>query len=78
MSASIFIPPPLKFTKKCDRCGLLYPEEEDICTHCNGLTDEEVETLKEKYAAELKGNSNLGLLLLFFSVFLIGAMLLFK
>ena len=36
------VPLRVKFTKKCSRCGLRYPEKESVCPHCDGLTDEQV------------------------------------
>ena len=35
-------------TVVCNRCGLNYPEQEDNCTHCTGLSDLEVLVLKEE------------------------------
>ncbi len=70
MSDSIFIPPPTKFTKKCDRCGLLYDENEQECTHCAGLSDEDVLKLKEAIEIESQSNKNLGMLFIFVAVIL--------
>ena len=64
----MFIPPPIRLVKKCERCGLQYPRKEVQCTHCNGLTDREVEELKLKYEEEHKGNANLGKLFLYMAI----------
>ncbi|MCW8932866.1 MAG: hypothetical protein OQL19_21825 [Gammaproteobacteria bacterium] len=61
----MFVPPPLKLTNKCERCGLLYPKKEAKCSHCSDLSDQEVIYLKHKFAKEQQGNANLGKLLLF-------------
>lgn len=63
----MFIPPPVHETKKCTRCGLLYPKDENECSHCSELTDKEVINLKEDFVEEQKGNSELGKLFLFIS-----------
>lgn len=34
--------------KKCDKCGVMYPEEYTICPKCNGMGN--VETIKTRYA----------------------------
>jgi len=70
MEAPIFIPPSIRRTRKCDRCGLLYPKKETQCTHCADLTDREVEEFKLRIKAEHEGNSNLGKLF-FYIVMLI-------
>jgi len=59
----LFIPPPLKLTKKCNRCGLLYPKDEEQCSHCSNLSDQEVLELKDNFKNEQAGNNNLGKLL---------------
>lgn len=61
----MFVPPIIKFTNKCKRCGLLYPKKETKCSHCSELSDKEVVDLKHRFAKEQKGNANLGKLLLF-------------
>lgn len=70
-----FIPPPINQTKKCHRCGMLYSINEEFCTHCNNLTDTEVEELKRKNIEEHKGNANLGKLFLYISILVIIGML---
>ena len=59
------VPIRIKFTKKCKRCGLRYAAKEGSCSHCTGLTDKEVEELKDQYQNERAGNANLGVLFLF-------------
>lgn len=44
------------------------PRREIECTHCNNLTDQEVEKLIIKYKEEHKGNANLGRLFIYFAV----------
>jgi len=66
----LFIPPRIVITKKCKRCQLRYPKKEKHCTHCERLTDQEVDLLKLKYHEEQKGNAHLGRWLIFFAVLL--------
>ena len=68
------VPIRIKFTKKCKRCGLRYPAKEDSCSHCTGLTDKEVEELKDQYQNERAGNANLGVLFLFVAALIAVAM----
>lgn len=70
----MFIPPRIVITKKCPRCKLRYPRREIECTHCNNLTDQEVEKLIIKYKEEHKGNANLGRLFIYFAVLIAIAM----
>ena len=76
MQAPVFIPPPIKNTQKCDRCGLQYPIEEKACSHCKDLTDQQVNILILKSQEEQKGNSNLGKLFIYAAIALGLAMLL--
>ena len=55
-----FLPPRIRFSKVCERCGLWYPKKKPECTHCKDLGDSEVLQLKEKYDGYYEGNSNLG------------------
>ena len=57
-----------KPTKPCDRCGLRYAEDLDVCSHCGTLNDQELHELKKRLAAEAEGSSRLGLYLLKLSV----------
>ena len=49
-----------KPTKQCERCGLRYPEEEKICTHCGNLNESELLALKERIENERKAHRYLG------------------
>jgi hypothetical protein len=53
---------------------LRYPAKEDSCSHCTGLTDKEVEELKDQYQNERAGNANLGVLFLFVAALIAVAM----
>jgi len=70
----MFAPPPISHSNKCERCGLRYPESEMECTHCKNLTDPEVDELISKSKNELKGNENLGRLLLYITALIIAGM----
>jgi len=69
------VPIKVKFTTKCPRCGLRYPRKELVCTHCSGLSDREVEELKEKYASYHEGNANLGRLFMYIAAVVFFGML---
>lgn len=75
MQAPTFIPPPINNTKKCNRCSLQYPIEEEVCTHCKDLTDQQVKELLSKLQEEHKGNSNLGKFFIYVTVLLVIVML---
>ena len=68
------VPIKIKFTKKCPRCGLRYPQKEAACTHCTNLSDWEVKELQEKYGSYHEGNANLGRLFLYIATVLIVVM----
>lgn len=55
-----FLPPRIRLSKVCERCGLWYPKKESECTHCKDLGDSEILQLKEKYDGYYEGNSKLG------------------
>jgi hypothetical protein len=59
------VPIKLRFTKKCPRCGLRYPEKEPVCPHCDGLSDEQVRRVRLRHRDALAGNGGLGRLLLY-------------
>ena len=60
MSPPISLPPRVRPSKVCDRCGLWYPKKKNQCPHCEGMNDAEVAVLKEQYEDLHQGNSNLG------------------
>jgi hypothetical protein len=50
-----------KHEKPCERCGLYYDHKRyEECPHCAELSDSELEELKARRAAELRGNRKLG------------------
>ena len=59
------LPIKIKFSRKCHRCGLRYPEKEAVCPHCDGLTDEQVRRVRLRHMNSLAGNENLGRLLMY-------------
>ena len=69
------VPIRVKFTKKCERCGLRYPKKEVACSHCSDLSDQEVHDLKARYENERAGNANLGRLFLYIAALLLVGML---
>jgi ribosomal protein L37E len=71
----VHVPIKITLTKKCKRCGLRYPAKEKSCTHCTGLSDKEVEDLKEQYQNEQAGNANLGWLFLFITALIVVAVM---
>lgn len=75
MNTPIFIPPPIRQSRKCERCELQYDIEEQECPHCHNLTDAEVVLLKEKMENEAEGNSSLGSIFLFIAAVIIIVML---
>jgi len=64
----------ISFTRKCRRCGLRYPEQETVCPHCNGLTDEQVRKIRLRHQNEQVGVANLGRLLLYIAGLLVVVM----
>ena len=66
----MFIPPRIVITKKCPRCKLRFHWKEKKCTHCSGLTNHEVNKLKERYNEEHKGNAQLGRWFIFAAIVL--------
>jgi len=57
-----------KPTKPCERCGLRYAEDLDVCSHCGTLNDQELCELKERLEIEGEGSSKLGFYLIMLSV----------
>ena len=58
------MPPPLRKSKECGRCGLQRPLE-DECPHCAGLSDTELMHLRARLEEEMKSSQNLGWLFMF-------------
>ena len=64
----MFAPPPIRFSKKCKRCGLHYPRKEIQCVHCSNLTDIEVDELLQQKKKEHKTSANLGKLFFYIAI----------
>lgn len=71
----IFIPPPLRLSKKCQRCGLRYPFKSEQCVHCADLSESELEELKIKIKQQHKAHKNLGMLFIYIAVLIFIGML---
>lgn len=65
------MPPPLRFTNKCDRCGQRYPRKHENCPHCKDLTETQLEELKLRVAEQHKANARLGTLFFLLAGFLL-------
>jgi hypothetical protein len=71
------LPVRIRRSKKCPRCGLRYPSDFATCTHCEGLTDEQVRAIKAKHKRQMIANDQLGRLLLYIAgLILIGIVIL--
>ncbi len=68
------VPIRIRFTRKCKRCGMRYPENEPVCPHCDGLTDDQVRRIRLRHASYLAGNANLGRLFLYLAGLIIVVM----
>jgi len=66
-----YIHQPINWVKKCKRCGLKYPTENDICTHCHGLSDNEVALLKVNFKRQKRGNVKIGKLFILMALIII-------
>ena len=66
----MFAPPPVRFSKKCKRCGLRYPRQEVQCVHCSNLTDVEVEELLQQKKKEHKTSASIGKLFFYIAILL--------
>lgn len=51
-------------TKRCERCGLRYPKDEDRCTHCKNVSDSELAAFKEQIEAQRESGGRLGAIFL--------------
>ena len=63
-----FYIPPIRLSKKCNRCYLRYPRAESECIHCKELTDREVEELLYIKEEEALTNKNIGKLFILFAI----------
>jgi hypothetical protein len=73
---AIFIPPSLRQSKKCQRCGLRYPLKAEQCVHCKDLSERQVAELKIKVEMQQRAYKNLGKLFFYIAVLIFVAMLL--
>lgn len=71
------LPIKIRRTRQCPRCGLDFLVSEPACPHCSGLSDAEVEKLKQQYAAEGPAEKNLGWLFIYIAALILVAMLIF-
>lgn len=71
-------PVKIRFSSKCKRCGLRYPEKEPVCPHCHGLTDQQVRRIRLRHSNTLAGNTNIGRLLLYIAGLIIVGMVIFS
>lgn len=68
----IYLPWELRTSTKCERCFLRYADTEGYCYHCHGLTDNQIEQLKEIVRNEHRAHREIGYGMLFlFSLALI-------
>jgi len=49
-----------KPNQQCERCGLLYPKDEEKCTHCGNLDEGQLHTLKESILNSEESTNSLG------------------
>jgi len=70
----MFIPPPIRFSNKCKRCGLRYPQKAKECVHCSKLTDLEMEDMLLTKKSAHKNTANIGKLFLYISALIIVGM----
>jgi uncharacterized membrane protein YvbJ len=57
-----------KPTKRCDRCDLHYPEDEEKCIHCGDISDNELLQFLEKIEDEKISARNLGSLFFYIAI----------
>ncbi len=74
MNIPIIIPPPVRRTKKCKRCGQLYPKKESRCIHCRDLSESEVHQLKLTLEEQHESHQNLGKILMMIAFLIIVGM----
>jgi len=60
--------PPIRFSKKCKRCGLRYPRKEMQCVHCANLGDIEVDALLLRKKKEHKTSASIGKLFFYIAI----------
>lgn len=70
----MFVPPPIRFSNKCNRCGLRYPAKAEACVHCNNLTDSEMQDMLLMKKSAHKNTANIGRLFLYITVLIVVGM----
>ena len=60
MLPPLMLPPALRKSVRCDRCGLNFKASERSCTHCADLSDAEALELRRHHAETLQSNAQLG------------------
>lgn len=71
----MFIPPLIRPSRKCPRCGLRYPARKKNCSHCTGLNDRELERLYERREREHQAHQGLSMQMLILAAVLLVIML---
>ncbi len=60
-----------KPNQQCERCGLLYPKDEEKCTHCGDLDEGQLHTFKESILNSEESTNSLGKIFLVLSLVVI-------
>jgi len=71
------LPIRIKYSTKCSRCGLRYPEKAPVCPHCDGLSEEQLRRIRLRHSRQLAGNANLGRLFMYVAGLLVVGMVIF-
>jgi len=56
---------------------LRYAEQEPVCPHCDGLTDQQVRRIKLRHKNTLVGDANIGRLFLYIAGLIVVGMVIF-
>jgi len=57
----VFLPPKIRFSAECERCGMSYPRSELHCPHCADIKDgAELEAFKQQHQDSVQDNKGLG------------------
>lgn len=68
--------PPIRRSLKCDRCGLRYPKRKKHCVHCTGLSERQLQALKDRYNDEHVAHQKMAQIFILIAVLAFIAMLL--
>ena len=63
-------------TKKCERCGLGYPEKEEHCPHCHDISDADLPRFKEWIAQQGEKHRRMGKMFFVAAIALVALMVL--